>query len=194
MQRRIFAGFVLIFIMSLLVGGAVAAYFSDDILLPPMADFQMAEMGIEVDKVSEARQENITIQSGRDTAKARWEIKNTGSTAVLLRAKLNEEYIDEIDTAINSDSASVSYRVKEPGIVSSKVSDGWEERDDGYFYYDQPVESGGRVEFDLEFTVDGSWWGTGELYLKVEAIQAANLPPGRVWPENTVAEQKAEEL
>jgi hypothetical protein len=194
MQRRIFAGTVLIFIMSLLVGGAVAAYFSDDILLPPMADFQMAEMRIEVDKLSEARQENIAIQSGRDTAKARWEIKNTGSTAVLLRAKLNEEYIDEIDTAINRDSASVSYRVEEPGIVPSKVNDGWERGEDGYFYYSEQVESGDMVEFDLEFTVDGFWWGRGEVYLHVEAVQAENMAPGREWPENNVTEQKGEEV
>jgi hypothetical protein len=194
MERRIFAVFVLIFIMSLLVGGAAAAYFSDDILLPPMADFQMAEMGIEVDKVSEARQENITILQSGDTAKARWEIKNTGSTAVLLRAKLNEEYIDEIDTAINKYSASVSYRVKEPGIVPGKMNDGWEQGKDGYFYYSKPVESGGTVEFVLEFTVDGSWWGSGEVYLQVEAVQAENMAPGWEWPGNNVTEQKGEEV
>jgi hypothetical protein len=114
--------------------------------------------------------------------------------AVLLRAKLNEEYIDETDIAINKDSASVSYRVKDPGIVPRQVNDGWEEGKDGYFYYSEPVESGDTVEFDLRFTVDGSWWGEGELYLEVDAVQAANLPPGQGWSENTVTERKAEEF
>ena len=194
MERRIFAGFVLIFIMSLLVGGAAAAYFSGDILLPPMADFQMAEMGIEVDKVSEARQENITILQSGDTAETRWIITNTGSLDVLLRAKIIEAYTDEIDTAINKYSASVSYRVEEPGIVPGKMNDGWERGEDGYFYYSEPVESGGTVEFVLEFTVDGSWWGSGEVYLHVEAVQAENMAPGWEWPGNNVTEQKGEEV
>ena len=187
MQRNIFAGFALIFIMSLLVGGAAAAYFSDDIALPSMPVVEMSKVDIEVERVSEAG-EGITIQLGNDTARASWEITNTGTTAVLLRAKIDEEYIDEIDTVINKNSASVSYRVKEPGIIPSKVNNGWEEGKDGYFYYIEPVESGDTVEFDLEFTVDGSWWGRGEAYLQVEAVQAANITPGRGWPENTVTE------
>jgi hypothetical protein len=193
MQRNIFAGFALIFIMSLLVGGAAAAYFSDDIALPSMPVVEMSKVDIEVERVSEAG-EGITIQLGNDTARASWEITNTGTTAVLLRAKIDEEYIDEIDTVINKNSASVSYRVKEPGIIPSKVNNGWEEGKDGYFYYIEPVESGDTVEFDLEFTVDGSWWGRGEAYLQVEAVQAANLLPGWEWPENTVTEHKVEEL
>jgi predicted ribosomally synthesized peptide with SipW-like signal peptide len=186
MQRHIFAGFVLIFIMSLLVGGATAAYFSDEVSLASMAKFVMGTVDIEVDRVP--GQDGIEIQSSSDIEKAQWVITNTGSQDVLLRAKLTEDYKDEIDTVISRNSASISCRAIDPGVVPKQVNDGWEERYDGYFYYIEPVESGCTVEFDLEFTVDGSWWGEGELYLEAEALQASNLPLDQKWPDNTVTE------
>jgi hypothetical protein len=188
MQRHIFAGFVLIFIMSLLVGGATAAYFSDEIPLPSMPDFLMGTAEIEVERVAGLRRDGIKVQYGSDTEDAKWVITNTGSADVLLRARIIEDYTDEIDTALSKDSASINYRVIDPGVVPKQVNGGWEERDDGYFYYIEPVESDGTVEFDLEFSVDGSWWGEGELYLEAEALQASNLPLDQKWPDNTVTE------
>ncbi len=181
MQRRVFAGFVLIFLTSLLVGGITAAYFSDEISLSSMAEFMMGTVDIEVYEVP--GRDGIEIDSANDIVKAKWIITNTGSEDILLRAMIIEEYTDEIDTAISKNSASVSYRIIDPRIVLNQVEDSWKDRDDGYFYYNEPVESGGTVEFNLEFTVDGSWWGKGEVYLEVEAVQASNLAPGQGWPK-----------
>ncbi len=180
MKRHVLITAMLISIMSLLVGGTVAAYFSDNLHLQP-TEFSFATVDIEVQKVSHDGGPGITV--AKDTGEAKWTIKNTGNSDVYLRAKIIERYDDRLDSVIDRDNAFVRYKKDKPRTTEHRISDGqWRAREDGYFYYKRPVYRDETVDFDLTFRVEGSWWGNGELRLQVEAIQVANINKDSEWP------------
>lgn len=88
MPRHAFAIGLLIFIMSLLVGGAAAAYFTDDVELTSPVECVMGTVEIDVKEKSDGG--TIEFQE-LGIGEAKWEIANVGTKKVYIRAKLNSK-------------------------------------------------------------------------------------------------------
>lgn len=84
MQRRVFAAGIMIFIMSLTVGGFTAAYFTDEVLLP-LAEFTTGTVDINLEV-----KENHSVIEETDygyEGTAKWKITNVGTKKAYLRAR-----------------------------------------------------------------------------------------------------------
>lgn len=180
MRKHILTGFMLLALLGFLMGGAAAAYFTDEAPLGSSTEFQLGTVDIEVVKETD-NGDAIEITSGETSGNVTWSITNTGNTGVWLRAKIIEEYLEATD-----DDPPDGYNPTAPNIDPVSVDDDWEEGNDRFYYYSDPVPSNETVYFDLTFRVDGSWWGECEIKLEAEAVQASNNARSAkeaIWPE-----------
>jgi len=148
------------------MGGAVMAYFTDDVDLEPSYDFKMGTVEIEVD--SQGGSTSFTVDSG-DAWEHEWTVKNTGSLPALLRVTLTDDGL-----ALGDD---IEWKV---------TSDNWDQVGD-YWHYKEPVEPEDEVtvEFWAKRTEDGGDGGDLEksLTMQAEAIQSQYIEDYKDWPE-----------
>ncbi|NLO88824.1 MAG: hypothetical protein GX088_00590 [Clostridia bacterium] len=185
MKKQIAASFVLIFLLSFLIGGATLAYFTseDDVEGTSM---DMGKVKINIKNMSGGKGTSH-LRSG-DSKEIEWKIENKSSMPVWIRATLLQE----------TEHSSLHWEV---------ISRGWAQgKNDDYYYYNKPVRPKDSVrirvridylDYENEMDAFGSevdvlkggphcpWPPSDEkvsLKLQAEAIQEAHVD-NEQWPE-----------
>lgn len=185
MKRNILSSFLVITLLSFLIGGATMAYFTDEFDLKPTDDFKMGDVEIEVTSPKGSRDFTVQCDHGEQYERE-WKIKNKGSLPVSLRVTLT----DENGLALRED---VKWKV---------TSKEWARGDDDYWYYTKPVKSHKSVKVGFSIQEDEGnnlelaghhkptqpSVGGGEaldisLKMQAEAIQSEHVKDYKIWPK-----------
>lgn len=157
MKKTILTSFLIITLLSFLIGGATIAYFTDEKDIDE-AEFQMTMDTVEIEVDNPTGTTELVI--GEDdlvaTGSIGWHVRNTGRQPVFIRVKIEQSPGPSIDWDI------VSY------------NDNWKQglSGDEYYYFNEVVERNDEVPVTFDLT--GFEPGTVELKLTAEAVQEAN--------------------
>jgi len=160
LKKTFLTSFLIITLLSFLIGGATLAYFTDEKDINE-GQFKtvMGTVKIEVD---DPGQRTITLEPG-EMENVGWNIKNDGESTIWLRVKMNA-----------------------PGDVLWSVAGDngkWKQGDgDDYYYYEDPVIEGERVRVEFEVSAENVENMSVDVTLQAEAIQWAN-DGIEFWPE-----------
>ncbi len=211
MKRKILIGFLLIGLQSFLVGGLTAAYFVDSKPLDSSKfQFSTVQISVaQLESVDDSsitiadnettRQAGWTItNTGSQDVRLRVKVTGTltadttvgiepeepagpntddGGTKSIQQAA---EPIEENDGKVEKAAKPDEKEAVTPG-VELIPDNGWELKDDGYYYYDGQLEPDGEVPFNLTLNIVGDWSGQYTLQIEAQALQVPNTGP--VWPE-----------
>lgn len=154
MKLKIFISFMVLALITLLVGGNTIAYFTDT-AKEELIHFVAGTVEIEFLGAHSVNPDDPYVEKRIVS----WSIKNTGTNEVFLRAIV----IIPDDTKVDEN-------------VEFNVTDSnWGKDNDGYYYYNNSVSANETAVFSLE--VDFSMVNdptTLPIDLEVEAIQASN--------------------
>lgn len=165
MRKKIQTCVIILALIGLFIGGTSIAFFTDDVKAE-IARFVAGRVKIEF--VGEPEVEAVSDYA--ISQRVTWAIKNESSDYVYVRVKV----LDFIDL----EQLNIAGNIKLQAV-------GWTQGEDGYFYYPDPIEPEGNLNFCLEITFDV--WETIESFpvdIEVEAIQASNDAINQTWKQN----------
>jgi len=157
---------MIISILGLLVAGSTLAYFIDQDE-HTQALFVVGSVKIASGEVV-ASELDITQPLTRYGS---WTLKNTGTQGIMIRAKINADWVPD-----------------EPSSYTIDVtSEGWEE-EEGLYYYSKQVSPQEEIVLEVELNIandNGSYWeGDVTFFFEAEAVQADSKAIQEEWPES----------
>lgn len=181
-MRNALSLFILIMVFIVVISGFTIAYF-----IGKSQDNQMhfTTGKLEVDIRIPTINDKWDDWEPNEIKKITWAFKNTGTQPAYVRISFTNSWTknelpESVLTAVYYSGYEISENDPEPTVYWDLCSDDWDEKGDGYYYYNGAVQPNEEITVSFEATLENlapSYLGADyNLSLSLESVQAVNNP------------------